>query len=149
MGFNWSSEGPPYGIPVSYTPAVSSATNMSARPALWHRIGKMMYIEGTITMGGAGDSGSQLSVALPLVNGVQSLIDTDYLSNGTTAGNGGTLVGVGEWFDSGTGYKFLFLTFLTTSTIGFRENPGLLVPTSLANADVVKWRVSVPIVGWA
>lgn len=108
-----------------------------------------MYIEGNITWSGAG-GGAAFSVALPLINGVQTTIDTAFLAGGSNTANAtSSLLGDSEWFISGTGWKPTFPRLLTTSTVQFADNTQIIVGTGFATGAGFKYRLQLPITGWS
>ena len=100
--------------------------------------------EGLITWSGAGDAGT-FTVTLPS----SAVIDTAFIPGGTGAlGATGSQLGVGAWYDNGTGWKSADTEYASTTTIRFAFAGQLFAANLTANGDSLKYIFTVPIVGW-
>lgn len=136
---------------ITFVPALDSGlTNSATNSARWWQAGRSLWVEGGFTMSGGGGGASEpVTIGLPLVNGVQLLIDTTQLSTGTvTTNNGGPSLGNAVWFQAGTGWRPVYPTYNTTSTIRFFEIDQIFAASQLGDGDGLHYMYSVPIVGW-
>jgi hypothetical protein len=107
-----------------------------------YRDGQHFVGEILILAAGAG-AANKITFSIPYT------IDTTALAGGsTTTDVGRSLLGAGQWYDTGNQSEPLELAFETTTTIGFIENTQNLFGNQLANGDSVKGNFRVPIVGW-
>lgn len=133
--------------PASYTPTLSDSTNVSVNQAQWHRDGAYMYIEGDLTMSGAG-AGGTFTVSLP--SGYT--IDTAKLiSGGGSTNPTREVLGMFDWFDNGAAFRGGTVEYSSTSAVLFAYAGGaaLIAGTVLASGDGIKYNFKVPISGWA
>lgn len=139
-----------HGSRTSFTPVLDSGlTNSATNAAKYWRVNNTLWVEGGFTMTGNGGATETVTVALPLVSAVQLLIDTAQLSTGTTTtNNGGPSLGSCIWFQAGTGWRPLYPTFDSTSTIRFYMADQVFAANQLNTGDGIHYMYSVPIVGW-
>lgn len=130
---------------VAYTPTLSAgATNITANTAFWWRDNQHMFIDWQITFGGDGGTGADATITIPT-----GAIDTSVLCGGTdTSNKAASMVGQGYYFIQGAGWKFLYGSFATTTTLYFIENSQHLQWNQLHDGDGVRMTIRVPIVGW-
>lgn len=139
-----------HGARTSYAPVLQTGfTNTTSNAAKFWRVNGTLWVEGGFMMTGGGGTGSACIITLPVVSAVQLLIDTAQLSTGTTATNaGGPHLGMATWFQAGTGWRPVYATYDTTSTIRFFEIDQVFNCDLLNNNDGFHYLFSVPIVGW-
>lgn len=134
----------------NYTPVLDSGiTNVDGNSAFWWRVANRINIEGTITFSGNGGGAEDITVALPLVNAVQLLWDTAQLSGGTATSNkAASMMGWGYYFIQGSGWKFIYPVYNSTSTVYFVENTQHVQASGLNNGDGLRYFLTGPIAGW-
>lgn len=131
----------------SYTATYSSLTNATAS-TFWKRDGQHLLIEGKVSWTGAGGAGN-FTVDLPGAEAGTPLIDTAALPGGTgTSNQAASLLGDGYWFDSGTGWAYIYARYVDTNTVGFVRNPQVVDGGDFANGDSFNFSLKLPIVGW-
>jgi hypothetical protein len=127
----------------SYSPTLSSSTNVSTSSCLWHREGDMLHINGEIVWNGNG-GGASFTISLP--SGLT--VDT---SKYATVSSENTIHGFGQWFDNGTARKAVGVFYNDTTTFGFEEwtsSAGAIAGTSFANGDHLSFHAWMPITNW-
>lgn len=132
-------------LATAYTATISSATNATA-VTTYYRDGQFLVIDGKAKWTGAGGAGA-FTVAIPTAGAI--VIDTASLVGGAGATNQTTtVVGTGDWFDSGNGWLFVYPVFVDTTHFGFVMNTQALDGSQLASGDAINFHVQVPILGW-
>lgn len=127
-------------VPVDYTMGINAnATNVQFNVGSYYFIGdRLMSIDGHVGFSGVGGPGEVLELSLP--SGYQ--FDTDRLYGGTaTANQTRTIVGFGEWFDSGAGFALLRSSYYTATTFVFNNPTQLITLDGLASGDAVKFNI--------
>ena len=129
--------------PESYT---ANWTNMANYTSVtkWWRDGQFLYISGHTESSGAGSAGA-ITLALPGVEAGSPLIDVNYLtaSGATNATHG--QVGNGYWFDSGVGWKGIYVIYASTTTVSFANAAQLQFGNQFAAGDSMNFTIKVPI----
>lgn len=137
-----------YGCPAtdwtSYSPTLSSSSNVSTSTCWYRRTGDTIHVKGEIVWSGAGGGGT-FTVSLP--SGMS--IDTNKYST-TSIEN--TVHGWGQWFDNGTARKSVGLIYNDTTTVAFEEwtsSAGSIAGTSFASGDHLSFQFFAPVTGWS
>jgi len=128
---------------VTSTPTVTNDGSNSTRTnAMKHRqVGDTLEIELYLPWTGAGAAGT-LSVTLP----------NSYAADSTKVGSTAAgMIGTYSWFDNGTNIRTgsVFLASTTTFTFTLDSATTNQLGNEFANGDVLRCKVSVPIVGWS
>ncbi len=132
----------------SYTATYSSLTNATA-VTKWYRNGQFLHIDLQVKWSGAGGAGA-FTVNLPGVEAGSPVMDTAAMVGGTTTTNQGStkLSDAGNWFIQGSGWKYVWARFKTTTQVGFVVNEQEVTGNQFANGDSLNISIKVPIVGW-
>lgn len=135
-----------YGSPMtdwtSYTPGLTSTTNVSLNEARYRRVGGNMEIEGRLNWSGVG-AGANFTVDIP----TNVLMDSSLVN--TTSGE--THFGTATWTDSGTSFKSLHVRRSNNTSFSFWEigANNIWDGTQAASGDVLSYHISIPIAGWS
>ncbi len=130
--------------PTTYSPTISNTDTVSSSVFKYWREGKYLAIDGILNYNNAGAAGA---VTISLPTGL--VIDTSYLSSGTnTASATATLLGHGQWFDAGVGWKACWPRYASTTTFNIATVNQAWSNDIAGNGDSIQIRVYVPIVSW-
>lgn len=129
----------------SYLPTLDAGITNVISTAFWWRVGQHINIDGLLTFSGAGGAAEDLTVSLP----TGLLMDITKLPGGAAATNqSASGVGYAFWFIQGSGWKFAYPNFGTTSSVFFIENTQHIAASEFASGDGFRYFLQAPIVGW-
>ena len=144
MGFSLYPNGNATTIPASYSPTISNTDTVSSSVFKYWREGKYLNIDGILNYNGVGAAGT---VTITIPTGL--VMDTSHLSSGTNTANAtATLLGSGQWFDSGVGWKSCWPRYNSTTTFNIATVNQAWSNDIAGNGDSIQVRVIVPVVGW-
>lgn len=130
-------------ISTSYTPTLSSTTNVSLNTSYWKRVGNGIILELGVEWNGAGGAGT---FTLSLPSGLS--IDTTALP---AIGNSTVKLGVGERYQDTSGeYRLMTVLLNSSTTLSFigRDGTSPFAGTDFADQDSLQAEVFIPISGW-
>lgn len=133
----------------SYNPTLDAGLTNATSTAEWWRVGQHVFVEGTIALSGNGGGAEDLVVTFLSDALLGYVIDTSVLSGGTSSTNQlSTMLGYGYWFIQGSGWKFIYPSYNSTTSVFFVENTQHIQASELNSGDGFKYFIQAPIVGW-
>lgn len=132
---------------VAFAPTLNNAisTIATANVSMWRRVGDTLEVQGGFTMPGATSSSDAITHSIPAT----LTIDTTKISSAAAVGNATSpMLGPSLWFQAGTGWRPLYSTYGTTTTLRLFMIDQPFASSQLQPGDGVHFKFSVPIVEW-